>query len=70
MAVGVDPAKAEARTWLKSRGHRIRTLSVSAKKEDVRILIAYVSAGSFAASNAHMAAQAAKKKAVGGRRVS
>jgi hypothetical protein len=61
-ADGPDGAKAAARAWLKSRGHKIRSANVCADKAKPRTLIVYVSAGSTAASRAFMAAQAASRK--------
>ncbi len=61
-ATNSDAAKMAARAWLKDRGHKVRTIGVSAKKGDVRVLIAYVSAGSRAASAAFVAAQQATKR--------
>lgn len=55
-----DGAKRAAREWLKTRGHRVRAVSVSAAKGDVRVLIAYVSAGSSAEARALAAQQKAK----------
>jgi hypothetical protein len=61
-AANSDAAKIAVRAWLRERGHKVRTIGVSAKKGDVRVLIAYVSAGSRAASAAFMAAHAAPKR--------
>jgi len=60
-AAGSDAAKAAARSWLKSRGHTVRTIGVSASKDDKRTLIVYVKAGSGSESRAFLAAQAAKR---------
>ncbi len=61
-AANGDQAKTAARAWLTERGHKVRALNVSAAKGDVRVLIAYVSAGSRAASTAFMADKTAKKR--------
>lgn len=50
-ADGPDEAKREAKEWLLSRGHSLRSVNVST---EVRTLLAYVAAGSV---------EAAKKKA-------
>lgn len=56
-AFNSDDAKVAAREWLTHRGHRVRTVSVSADPSKPRTLIAYVHAGSLVGSRAFMEAK-------------